>query len=130
MSGGALGVDFQASALALAHHPDARALWVVIPTPLPLHGQHYRARARQGVIRAQQAESLIAQLERLAELGRLEEMAFSTVNKQPYYARNSRVLQLASALLAFQVNQSAGTGDTIEKARARGLPVRLFQYQT
>jgi hypothetical protein len=38
------------------------------------------------------------------------------------------MLAIADELVAFWVNKSEGTQDAIEKARAQGIPVRIFSY--
>ena len=39
------------------------------------------------------------------------------VNVTTYYLRNQDVVDVADELLAFQVNASSGTQDTVDKAR-------------
>jgi len=46
-----------------------------------------------------------------------------------YYLRNQDVVDVADELLAFQVNASGGTQDTVDKARLKGMPVVVFTYQ-
>jgi predicted Rossmann fold nucleotide-binding protein DprA/Smf involved in DNA uptake len=61
VTGGALGVDYWATETALSTNP-AR-LTVILPTTLATYISHYRRRASEGVISAQQAEDLIGQLQ-------------------------------------------------------------------
>jgi hypothetical protein len=51
------------------------------------------------------------------------------VNTATYYLRNQDVVDTADELLAFQVNASAGTQDTVDKARLKGIPVTVFVFQ-
>jgi len=57
VTGGALGTDYWATEMALSIDP-AR-LKVIVPTSLVTYAAHYRRRAAEGVISAQQAENLI-----------------------------------------------------------------------
>lgn len=51
------------------------------------------------------------------------------VNVTTYYLRNQDVVDAADELLAFQVNASAGTQDTVDKARMKGIPVTVFTFE-
>ena len=68
VTGGALGVDFFATDELLRIEPTAKALKIFIPTPLGVYAAHYRVRAQEGVITQDQAEELIAQLEKVRAL--------------------------------------------------------------
>lgn len=129
VTGGALGVDSIATALALKFRPDGSQIRVILPTTLGIYAAHYQKRADEGVITSKQAEDLIKQLKAVNELGSLVVTHKQTkVNETTYYLRNTEVVNASDELLAFQVNQSAGTGDTVDKARHQGKPVKLFTY--
>lgn len=129
VTGGALGVDYQATQLSLAYAPTGSRLRVFLPTSLDIYASHYRRRAEEGVISSEQAESLIEQLTLVDSLGSLVvNLAETEVNERTYYLRNTEVLMASDELLAFQVNGSEGTQDTIDKARERNISVKLFSY--
>ena len=129
VTGGALGVDYWATAAALSIDP-AR-LKVILPTSLATYAAHYRRRAAEGVISAEQAEDLIGQLEAVAQAGGLVEHPerLQVVDVTTYYLRNQDVVDMADELLAFQVNASSGTQDTVDRARLKGIPVLVFRYR-
>jgi hypothetical protein len=129
VTGGALGVDYWATETALSIDP-AR-LKVILPTSLATYAAHYRRRATEGVISAQQAEDLIRQLETVAQAGGLVEHPErpQVVDVTTYYLRNQDVVDLADELSAFQVNASGGTQDTVDRARLKGIPVAVFTYR-
>ena len=129
VSGGALGVDQVATEEALRHDPGASRIKIIIPSTLEIFARHYRQRAAEGVITVGQAEALIKMLTVIKGKGALTEMDYTELNIETYYARNSQELKQADELLAFQVNNSAGTQDTIDKARQLGMPVVVKQYQ-
>jgi drug/metabolite transporter (DMT)-like permease len=52
------------------------------------------------------------------------------VDVTTYYLRNQDVVDVADELLAFQVNASGGTQDTVDKARLKGIRVVVFTYQS
>lgn len=130
VTGGALGVDFVATEEALKHNPEADRIKIIIPTPLEVYAEHYRKRANEGVISFEQAEALIDLLSSVKERRKesLVEMNHSVLSEETYYDRNTKVLEDADELLAFQVNSSLGTQDTIDKAHNLGLAVMLKQY--
>jgi len=129
VTGGALGVDYWATQTALSIDP-AR-LKVILPTSLATYAAHYRRRAAEGVISAQQAEDLVRQLEAVAQAGGLVEHPErpQVVDVTTYYLRNQDVVDAADELLAFHVNASGGTQDTVNRARAKGIPVVVFTYR-
>lgn len=132
VTGGALNVDFFATDEALRADPTGGSLKVCLPVTLDRYAAHYRKRAAEGVISSSQVEALIAQLEDLKRRNAdaLVEHAHNTnVNERTYYERNSKVLELADELAAFQVNDSPGVEDTVTKARAMGKPVNLKTYR-
>jgi uncharacterized phage-like protein YoqJ len=129
VTGGALGTDYWATEITLSIDP-AR-LKVILPTSLATYTDHYRRRAAEGVISARQAQDLIRQLQAVAQAGSLVEHPErpQVVNTATYYHRNQDVVETADELLAFQVNTSAGTQDTVDKARLKGIPVTVFVFQ-
>jgi hypothetical protein len=129
VTGGALGTDYWATEVGLTADP-AR-LKVILPTSLATYAAHYRRRATEGVISARQAQDLIGQLEAVARAGGLVEHPErrQVVDTAAYYVRNQDVVDAADELLAFQVNASAGTQDTVDKARRKGIPVAVFIFE-
>lgn len=130
VTGGALGVDYFATDEALKTDPSAKSLKIILPTSLATYANHFFKRADEGIITRQQAETLVAQLQDVK--GRnpasLVEMDYTSCNQESYYDRNSKVIEAADRLSAFQVNDSAGTQDAIDKAAACGMPVNHRKY--
>jgi hypothetical protein len=129
VTGGALGVDYWATETAL--NIDALRLKVILPTSLTTYAAHYRRRATEGVISAEQAEDLLKQLEAVAQAGGLVEHPerAQIVDVTTSYLRNQDVVSVADELVAFQVNASGGTQDTVDRARLKGIPVTVFTYR-
>lgn len=130
VTGGALGVDYVATEEALKHNPEADRIKIIIPSSLEIYAAHYRKRANEDVITFEQAESLIGLLTAVQQRRKesLVEMHHTVLNEESYYDRNTRVLEDVDELLAFQVNGSLGTQDTIDKAQHLGLTVTVKQY--
>lgn len=131
VTGGALGVDYIATDEAMKRDPAATRLKIILPTSLSDYANHYFKRAEEGVITPKQAQDLVAQLSavRDANPAALIQMSYTACTPETYYARNTAVLDVADALAAFQVNGSAGTQDTIDKARARNMAVLHKAYR-
>jgi len=132
VSGGALNVDYFATDEALRLDPTAAKIKIFLPVTLELYAVHYRKRASEGVITWEVAENLIAQLETL----RLANSAALICNQKnlvvdltTYYERNTEVVNASDALAAFQVNDSGGVGDTVDKATAQHKPVYLESFE-
>lgn len=132
VTGGALNVDWFATDEALKHNPQADQIKVFIPATLERYVVHYRNRASEGVITEEQAEMLIEQLIRLKSANPnalIEHLTNTVMNKDTYFERNTAVVEASDVVLGFQVNQSGGVQDTIDKARAMGKEVELKQYE-
>lgn len=138
VSGGALNVDYIALDEALKHDIEAERIKIFIPTTFKVYFEHYRKHARLGTITSKQAEDLISQLTRLKQINPKALIENPNINfteenkKQMYYERNFRVVEASDELVAFHIKTEAseglGTLDTIEKAQAKGIPVKLLSY--
>ncbi len=132
VTGGALGVDYLATQMLLKVDKTARNLMIVLPTDLITYIRHYRHRASEGVITDKQAGLLAGQL-RLCKKVRnnsvIEGPKSLTIDQKAYFDRNRVVVGLCDELIAFQVNDSAGTQNAIEIARAMGKTTKIFKYE-
>lgn len=131
VTGGALGVDSFAMEEVIQNGMQKGMIKVCLPVTLNLYKAHYRKRADEGMITYEQAESLILLLETIHKANKdsiVEDTRFTLCDKESYYARNGTIVDMSNELYAFQVNGSAGTGDTIEKAKSQGKEVTLFSY--
>ncbi|MDO8621256.1 MAG: hypothetical protein Q7R31_03160 [Candidatus Levybacteria bacterium] len=131
ISGGALNVDYQATdeVLKLNRHQQIK---VFLPTTLDIYATHYRKRAQEKAITEQQAEDLISQLITLKNLnphGLIENPTNTEVNEKTYFERNSEIVNASDELVAFQVNNSPAVQDTIDKAKTKGIPVKVHSYE-
>ena len=131
VAGGALNVDYFATDEAMKLDPTCKQIKVFLPTSLEIYAAHYRKRAQEGVITPKQAEILVDQLTRLqnsnpaALIGNPHN---KIVDLKIYFERNSEVVNASDELLAFQVNKSGGVQDTVDKAKYKGIPVKIFEY--
>lgn len=131
VTGGALNVDYFATDEALKLDPEATCIKVCLPVTLKKYRRHYRKRANEGVIAHWQAEKLISQLANLKKRNSnalIENLKNKVVNKDTYFERNSKVVEVSDEIIAFQVNESEGVQDTIDKARAEDKPVWVKEY--
>lgn len=131
ITGGALSVDYQAvdEALKLSKPEHIK---VFLPTTLSTYANHYRKRAEEGVITKEQVENLIAQLTTLQKQnpsGVVENPNITIVDTTTYYQRNQAVVDASDELIAFQVNNSRGIQDAIDKAKVKGIPVTIYSYK-
>lgn len=140
ISGGALGVDFIALDEALKHDRKAEKIKIFLPTTLKKYAQHYRKHARWGTIASQRVENLIKQLTHLKNINPQALIENPDTNfteetkKRMYYERNSKIVEAANELIAFHIktktSKGMGTLDTIKKAKIKGIPVKVFQYDS
>jgi hypothetical protein len=125
VSGGALGVDYIATKEALTL---GGQLKIFIPSTLEVYKKHYFKRAEEGVITKKQVEMLITQLEEVKKKGYLIEGVDIILNKETYFNRITKIIESANELVAFHINETEGTQDTINKAKKKNIPVKIFNY--
>lgn len=130
ITGGALGVDYIATDAVLHSGKPENQLRIYLPTRFDVFKDHFFRRAREGVITLESAKMLINQLNSVknASIDCIIEGEFNKVNEISYYARNSKIIQNCDELYAFQVNDSKGVQDAIDKARKLGKPVHIRKY--
>ncbi len=131
VTGGALGVDYIATDEILKVDPIATRIKIFLPCTLERYVEHYRKRAEEGVISSTQAETLIEQLKKVHTAkpkAIIENTDTVVIDKVAYFNRITHIVDEADELYAFQVNKSEGTQDTINKAKKKGIPVKLFAY--
>lgn len=128
VSGGALGVDYIATDEALKTG-NKEQLQILIPSTLEIYREHYFKRAEEGVISREQAEKLISQLEKVKNRGCLVEGSDTVLNKETYFNRIIKIIKNADELIAFHINQTEGTQYTIDKAKEKDIPIKIFEYK-
>lgn len=60
----------------------------------------------------------------------LIEMPYNTITQEHYNLRHDEEVKISNEVYAFQVNNSTGTQDTIDKALRAGLPISLHKKYT
>ena len=131
VSGGATGADHEAARLAYEHGLEAARFRVFLPVELKLYCQALHDRAAVGKCRQDDAIATIALLRDIAQNrpGVIRDTTeFTEVNAESFHARNCQIVALADELVAFRVNDSRGTTFTIDQAREKGIPIKVFDY--
>lgn len=131
VTGGATGVDHEAARLAYENGLDASRLWIFLPVELGMYCQALYDRAAAGKCRQDDAIATIALLRDIARSrpGVIRDTTeFTEVNAESFHARNCQIVALADELVAFRVNDSRDTTFTIDQAREKGIPVKVFDY--
>lgn len=131
VSGGATGVDHEAARLAYEYGLEAARFRVFLPVKLELYCQALYDRAAVGKCRQDDAIATITLLRDIVKHrpGVLHDTTdFNEVNADSFHARNCQIVALADELVAFRVNNSRGTTFTIDQARQKSIPVKVFDY--
>lgn len=131
VTGGATGADHEAAQLAYEHGLEAARFRVFLPVELEIYCQALYDRAVVGKCRQDDVIATVALLRNIAKyrLGVLRATTeFTKVNAESFHARNCQIVALADELVAFRVNGSSGTTFTIDQARAKGIPTKVFDY--
>ncbi|MBI4162270.1 MAG: hypothetical protein HY513_01185 [Candidatus Aenigmarchaeota archaeon] len=130
VTGGALGVDYIATQLVL-EEGDVKKLKIFLPIKLERLAEHFRKRAKEGVVTGAQAEMIIKQwktVKKLSPSSISDKTRYTKANEESYYARHTSIIKESDELYAFQVNESKGVQDAVDKARKTGKKVVLKKY--
>jgi hypothetical protein len=129
LTGGATGVDFFAMHEALRIDPSGKTLVVIIPAYLEDYIKDYYEHWVQKPVTVDDVDRLIEVLRRIkgTNPSAIRELPYTDITSEHYYLRNSEEVESADEVFAFQVNQSPGTQDTIDKAKETGVPVSLHK---
>ena len=121
---GATGVDHEAARLAYECGLEAARFQIFLPVKLELYCQALYDRAAAGKCRQDDAIAAVTLLQDIAKHrpGVLHDTTDS------FHARNCQIVALADELVAFRVNNSRGTTFTIDQARQKSIPVKVFDY--
>ncbi len=131
VAGGALGVDQWAMDTAFQMDPTAHRLSIVLPTTFDIYAAHLRRRVVEGVTTSDRVEPLIDLITRVQAVrpSAIINGPADICNTETYYARNTVMNNMADMAYAYHVNDTAGTADQIDKARAKGIPVTVRTYR-
>lgn len=135
VTGGAPGVDYFATDEVMKYDSSLEKIRIYLPTSLEFYIRHNRLRVEEGLVAEDMAESLVQQLKFVhdsnakAIIEGKDIPGNKHVETRQYYERDGLIVDSADELVAFHVNESEGTKDTIEKAKAKGIPMKVFSYK-
>lgn len=131
VTGGAPGADFIAARTALNIDPSGERIKIFLPTEQKIYMNYFNDRVSEGKITEPEITRLSLLLDKIKITNPdsiIENNNFTTANASSFHNRNNQIVDLADELLAFSVNNSSGTAYTIEKAKEKGIPVKIFNY--
>lgn len=131
VTGGATGADHEAARLAYEYGLKAVRFRIFLPVELEPYCQALYDRAAVGKCRQDDAVATVALLRDIARNrpGVIRDTnEFTEVNAESFHVRNCQIVALADELVAFRVNDSPGTTFTIDQAREKGIPIKVFDY--
>lgn len=132
VTGGATGVDYFAMDEAMKMFPDASRLKVIIPAILEHYIYDYHTNWLMSPVTVETIDALEKLLKNIKEVnpGSLVEMQNTIITQDHYDLRHDEEVKISDEVYAFQVNNSTGTQDTIDKARQAGLPISVHKKYT
>lgn len=124
LTGGATGVDFFAMDEVLKVNPTASHLRVIIPARLESYIEDYFENWCHEPITQKDIDSLANILKHIKKVNptALLEMPYKKITQEHYNLRHDQEVMYSDEVHAFQVNESTGTQDTIDKSAKVGLP--------
>jgi hypothetical protein len=134
VTGGATGVDYFCIDEVLKLNPECTKLRIFIPAPLDLFIKDYRKNWCHAPI----TQKDIDNLENLLIHIKITNPAIvlearhdeSDITQDDYDLRHNEEVTFSDEVHAFQINNSTGTQDTIDKAAKAGLPTTLHKKYT
>lgn len=134
VTGGATGVDYFAMDEFLKLNPECTRIRIFIPARLPHFIDDYRKNWKHKPIDDADIDNLENLLRIIEERNpaAVFEVRKDTgdISQDEYDLRHNEEVTFSDEVYAFQVNNSSGTGDTITKAKAAGLPIGLHKTYT
>ncbi|OGZ05893.1 MAG: hypothetical protein A2845_03770 [Candidatus Lloydbacteria bacterium RIFCSPHIGHO2_01_FULL_49_22] len=129
VTGGATGVDHFAIDELSKFDPNFTRLRIFIPTSLSEYMHDYRTNWLHDPITdhdIDQLEKLLFEV-KIKNPAALVELSHTNITQVEYNLRHLDEVKYSDMVYAFQVNKSTGTQDTIDKAKAAGLPIVLHK---
>ena len=133
VTGGATGVDYFAMDEAIKCDPTCKSLRVIIPTSLPNYIVDYKTNWCQEPVTMESIaglEKILTYIQTTNPPSLLEMKHGPEITQEHYNLRHDEEVAISDEVYAFQVNNSTGTQDTIDKSLAAGLPVTLHKKYT
>jgi hypothetical protein len=131
VTGGATGVDYFAMDEFLKLNPDCTRIRTFIPAKLDHYINDYRKNWKHSPITDIDIDNLAFLLSIIKK--RNPSSIFEVrkdsgnISQDDYNLRHDEEVTFSDELYAFRVNDSEGTSDTIKKAEAAGLPIKLYK---
>jgi hypothetical protein len=133
VTGGATGVDYFAMDEAIKCDPECRSLRVIIPTSFENYMIDYRTNWCQAPVTMEtitELEKVLTHIKETNPASLIEMKHGPEITQDHYNLRHDEEVAISDEVYAFQVNNSTGTQDTIDKSIAAGLPVTLHKKYT
>lgn len=134
VTGGATGVDFFVMDEYLKLDPDCRKLRIFIPARLSHFIYDYHKNWCHDPITHQLIDDLEVILKKIKETNPASVFEVrkesGDIAQYEYDIRHDEEVTFSDEVYAFQVNDSRGTQDTIDKAKAAGLPILVHKKYT
>ncbi|MBY0533959.1 MAG: hypothetical protein K2P31_03225, partial [Rickettsiaceae bacterium] len=129
VTGGATGVDYFAMDEVMSLYPDASRLKVIIPAFFKSYIYDYHTNWLMEPVTKETIDDLEKLLQKIKEADptALIEMPNDIITQDHYDLRHDEEVKISDEVYAFQVNNSTGTQDTINKASKSGLPITLHK---
>jgi hypothetical protein len=129
VTGGATGVDYFAMDEAMKIFPDASRIKVIIPAFFKSYIYDYRTNWLVSPLTIETINDLEKLLQQIKDVNpeSLIEMQSDLITQDHYNDRHDEEVKISDEVYAFQVNNSTGTQDTLNKAIKSGLPITLHK---
>lgn len=134
VTGGATGVDYFVMDEYLKLDPDCRKLRIFIPARVDHFICDYHENWCEYPVTHELIDDLHVVLKKIKEANPAAVFEFrkesGEITQEEYSLRHDEEVAFSDEVYAFQVNDSLGTQDTVDKAKAAGLPIVVHKKYT
>jgi predicted Rossmann-fold nucleotide-binding protein len=133
ISGGDFGVDYISINEAIKHDPMAKRIMIFLPVEIDTYIKHYRNLIGKKVVDKKQGEKLIFCLEKIKKTNPssfIENKKNKTITTETISKRDEDIIMVADEAISFHINQSSAMAKIIKKIQQKGIPLKVFTYNT
>ncbi len=133
ISGGDFGVDYTSIDEALKHDPEGRRIMIFLPVELEIYIKHCKKLMQNGVADKDQGKRLISCLRKIKKTSPssfVENKKNKAVDINTISERDESIIMVADEAVSFYIYQSPMMEKIIEKIKQKGIPFRVFTYNT
>ncbi len=133
ISGGDFGVDYISINEALKHDPGAKRIKILLPVEMDRYAKYCEKLIKNGTVDKKQGRRLILLLQKIKKLNPplfIENKKNKNVTTKAISKRDKDIIMISDEAVSFHINQSSIMIKVIKKIQQKGIPFKIFRYNT